>query len=94
MLGGSGEQKTFRLAARYADHMNIICGRRRLPRKVAALRERCEEIGRDPGTLPTSYLGMVVLTESAEQTRASSSRCPRTAGSGCSSGRPRRSPRR
>ena len=25
MLGGSGEQKTFRLAARFADHMNIIC---------------------------------------------------------------------
>jgi F420-dependent oxidoreductase-like protein len=70
MLGGSGEQKTFRLAARYADHMNIICGRQDVPRKVAALRERCEEIGRDPGTLPTSYLAMVVLTESPEQTRA------------------------
>jgi F420-dependent oxidoreductase-like protein len=70
MLGGSGEQKTFRLAARYADHMNIICGRPEVPRKVAALRERCEEIGRDPATLPTSFLAMVVLTESAEQTRA------------------------
>jgi F420-dependent oxidoreductase-like protein len=68
MLGGSGEQKTFRLAARYADHMNIICGRQDVPRKVAALRERCEEIGRDPGTLPTSFLAMVVLAESPEQT--------------------------
>jgi F420-dependent oxidoreductase-like protein len=38
MLGGSGEQKTFRLAARFADHMNIICGRTEIPRKVAALR--------------------------------------------------------
>jgi F420-dependent oxidoreductase-like protein len=70
MLGGSGEQKTFRMAARYADHMNIICGRPDVPRKVAALRERCEEIGRDPASLPTSYLAMVVLTDSAEQTRA------------------------
>ena len=76
MLGGSGEQKTFRLAARYADHMNIICGRSEIPRKVAALRERCEEIGRDPDTLPTSYLGMVVLTESAEQTRATLEQVP------------------
>ena len=54
----AGEQKTFRLAARYADHMNIICGRQDVPRKVAALRQRCEEVGRDPATLPTSMLGV------------------------------------
>ncbi|HST86710.1 MAG TPA: LLM class F420-dependent oxidoreductase [Kineosporiaceae bacterium] len=70
MLGGSGEQKTFRLAARFADHMNIICAVQDLPRKVAALRERCAEIGRDPKTLATSYLAMVVLTESADQATA------------------------
>jgi F420-dependent oxidoreductase-like protein len=65
MLGGSGEQKTFRLAARFADHMNIICDVTDLPRKVAVLRQRCEEIGRDPATLATSYLvmGMVGETE-------------------------------
>ncbi|MDI6100223.1 LLM class F420-dependent oxidoreductase [Actinoplanes sp. NEAU-A12] len=65
MLGGSGEQKTFRLAARFADHMNIICDVDDLPRKVAVLRQRCEEIGRDPATLATSYLvmGMVGDTE-------------------------------
>jgi F420-dependent oxidoreductase-like protein len=70
MLGGSGEQKTFRLAALYADHMNIICGRQDVPRKVAALRQRCEEAGRDPGTLPTSLLASVVLAESPEQATA------------------------
>jgi F420-dependent oxidoreductase-like protein len=65
MLGGSGEQKTFRLAARFADHMNIICAREDIPRKVAALRQRCEEIDRDPATLPTSYLASVMMTESS-----------------------------
>jgi F420-dependent oxidoreductase-like protein len=70
LLGGSGEQKTFRLAARYADHMNIICGRQDVPRKVAALRQRCEEEGRDPATLPTSLLASVVLAESPEQAAA------------------------
>ncbi|WP_127502593.1 LLM class F420-dependent oxidoreductase [Actinoplanes solisilvae] len=65
MLGGAGEQKTFRLAARFADHMNIICDLDDLPRKVSVLRQRCEEIGRDPATLPTSFLimGMVGETE-------------------------------
>ena len=49
MLGGGGEKKTFGLAARYADHLNIICERRRAaaqargPRRSAARRS-----GRDP----------------------------------------------
>jgi F420-dependent oxidoreductase-like protein len=76
LLGGSGEKKTFRLAARYADHMNIICGRREVPRKVAALRQRCEEAGRDPSTLATSYLATVVLTKSPEQTRTELDQVP------------------
>jgi F420-dependent oxidoreductase-like protein len=76
MLGGGGEQKTFRLAAQFADHMNIICDRADVGRKVAALRQRCEEAGRDPQTLPTSFLAMVVLTESDEQTRQVLERVP------------------
>jgi F420-dependent oxidoreductase-like protein len=70
MLGGGGEQKTFRLAALFADHMNIICDRPDIARKVAALRQRCEEAGRDPGTLPTSYLTMVLLAETESQAQA------------------------
>ncbi|MGN6326440.1 LLM class F420-dependent oxidoreductase [Pseudolysinimonas sp.] len=63
MLGGQGERKTFRLAARYADHMNIICALPDLPRKIEVLRQRCEEIDRDPATLKTSYLTSVGLVE-------------------------------
>ena len=37
MLGGGGEKKTFGLAARYAQHLNIICNPDELPRKLAAL---------------------------------------------------------
>jgi F420-dependent oxidoreductase-like protein len=69
MLGGSGEKKTFRLAALFADHMNIICDQADLPRKVAALRERCEEAGRDPATLATSYLASVMMTESEDEAK-------------------------
>jgi F420-dependent oxidoreductase-like protein len=70
MLGGSGERKTFRMAAQYADHMNIICDRQDIARKVAALRQRCEEAGRDPETLATSYLAMVIMMEDGDQARA------------------------
>ena len=69
MLGGSGEQKTFRLAARFADHMNIICDVTELAHKVAVLRQRCEEIGRDPATLATSYLVMGMVGENEQEVR-------------------------
>jgi F420-dependent oxidoreductase-like protein len=63
MLGGSGEKKTFRLAARYADHLNIIAGIDELPGKVKVLDQRCAEIDRDPATLETSCLLTVVLDD-------------------------------
>ncbi|MBG0564399.1 LLM class F420-dependent oxidoreductase [Actinoplanes aureus] len=69
MLGGSGEQKTFRLAARFADHMNIICDAADLPHKVAVLRQRCEEIGRDPATLETSFLAMGMVGETEAEAK-------------------------
>jgi len=61
MLGGSGEKKTFRMAAQYADHLNIIAGMTELPGKVRALHDRCAEADRDPATLETSTLLTVVL---------------------------------
>ncbi|MFG1610202.1 LLM class F420-dependent oxidoreductase [Actinoplanes sp. NPDC049265] len=67
MLGGSGEQKTFRLAARFADHMNIVCDVADLARKVSVLRQRCEEIGRDPATLTTTFHAMVLAGETEQE---------------------------
>jgi F420-dependent oxidoreductase-like protein len=69
MLGGQGEKKTFRLAARFADHLNILCDVNDLPRKVAVLRERCDEIGRDPATLATSYLVMGLVGETEQEAK-------------------------
>ena len=63
MIGGSGEKKTFGLAARHFDHLNIIAGFPELPGKLAALAQRCEEVDRDPATLETSVLVSVVAGE-------------------------------
>ncbi len=63
MIGGSGEKKTIPLAARHFDHLNIIAGFDELPRKVAVVKERCEEIGRDPATLETSMLVIAIIDE-------------------------------
>lgn len=63
MIGGGGEKKTIPLAAKYFDHLNIIAGFDELPRKVQVVKDRCEEIGRDPATLETSLLVMAVIDE-------------------------------
>jgi len=76
MLGGSGEKKTFRLAAKYADHMNIICPLTELPHKVSVLRQRCEEAGRDPSTLETTTHVMVMPTKSDVETQQMLERVP------------------
>ncbi len=61
MLGGSGEKKTFRLAALYADHLNITSDTVDLPAKLSALAQRCDEVGRDRATLETSTLLTIVI---------------------------------
>jgi F420-dependent oxidoreductase-like protein len=67
MIGGSGEKKTIPLAAKYFDHLNVIAGFDELPRKVAAVKENCEKIDRDPATLETSMLVMAVIDENATE---------------------------
>ncbi|OBK10347.1 LLM class F420-dependent oxidoreductase [Mycobacterium asiaticum] len=66
LIGGGGEKKTFGLAARYADHLNIIAAFNELPRKMDAVRARCDEVGRDPSSLETSLMLTVVLDENAD----------------------------
>lgn len=51
MIGGSGEKKTLRTVARYADMWNAMGTRDFLARKVDVLRQRCEEVGRDPAEI-------------------------------------------
>jgi F420-dependent oxidoreductase-like protein len=55
MVGGNGPNVTWRLAARYADELNLDG---MTPAEVKAalptIRARCEEIGRDPASLSVS----------------------------------------
>ena len=50
----------------HCDHLNIIAGLDELPRKVDALKARCEEAGRDPATLETSLMLTVVIDENID----------------------------
>jgi F420-dependent oxidoreductase-like protein len=51
-VGGSGEKRTLRIAARYADGWNIpFVAPDVFAAKRAVLRERCQEVGRDFGEI-------------------------------------------
>ncbi|HEU0190337.1 MAG TPA: LLM class F420-dependent oxidoreductase [Mycobacterium sp.] len=54
-IGGSGEKRTLRIAARYAQHWNFVGGTpAQYAHKRDVLLRHCAEIGRDPGEIKLS----------------------------------------
>ena len=51
LIGGSGEKKTLRTVARYADQWNAMGSVEKLRHKVEVLRGHCEAVGRDPAEI-------------------------------------------
>ncbi|OBI67804.1 LLM class F420-dependent oxidoreductase [Mycobacterium sp. E796] len=47
LIGGTGEKKTLRLVAQYADVWNGTCPLEELPHKLDVLRRHCDTVGRD-----------------------------------------------
>src|SRR3954463_4991517 len=57
MIGGSGERKTLRLVAQYADACNIFGPAEVVAHKLEVLRAHCDKLGRDPGEIEVTALG-------------------------------------
>lgn len=58
LIGGSGEQKTLRLVARYADACNFFDSEPAVvAHKLDVLRRHCDAEGRDPGAIRVTVLG-------------------------------------
>ena len=51
LIGGSGERKTLRLVAQYADACNIFGGPDEVAHKLDVLRRHCDAVGRDPNEI-------------------------------------------
>ena len=60
MIGGSGEKKTLRMVAQYADESNLVgTPTHQIPRKLDALAAHCERLGRDRSEITVTKLQMV-----------------------------------
>jgi F420-dependent oxidoreductase-like protein len=57
MIGGSGERKTLRLVAQYADSCNLFeMGLEEVGHKLDVLKQHCDDLGRDYGTITKTML--------------------------------------
>jgi len=58
MIGGSGEKKTLRMVAQYADACNIFGDAATLRAKLAVLKAHCERLGRDYRSIDKTVIVM------------------------------------
>jgi F420-dependent oxidoreductase-like protein len=56
LIGGSGERKTLRLVAQYADACNIMGDPDVIRHKVDVLHRHCADVGRDPSDIEVSVM--------------------------------------
>ncbi len=71
MIGGSGEKKTLRMVAQYADESNLAGGEiDEIPRKLDALAAHCERLGRDRSEVTVTKLLMVLVAPTMEEADA------------------------
>jgi F420-dependent oxidoreductase-like protein len=66
LVGGGGEQRTMRIAARYADHWNCWSTPDLLAHKVSVLRAHCAEVGRDAADIRVSTQAALFLSTDAD----------------------------
>ena len=70
MIGGSGEKKTLRMVAQYADASNFFGDPERLRHLIGVLEGHCERLDRDPAEITKTRLGTIVIAPTHEGAQA------------------------
>ena len=72
LVGGSGERKTLRLVAQYADGCNVFGDADRVRHLMGVLDGHCEAVGRDPSEITRTKMAAayVAPTQEAASRRA------------------------
>jgi alkanesulfonate monooxygenase SsuD/methylene tetrahydromethanopterin reductase-like flavin-dependent oxidoreductase (luciferase family) len=69
LIGGSGERKTLRTVAKYADMWNAMGTADVLRHKVDVLRRHCDDVGRDFGEIELTAGCKPIIRDTAEAAR-------------------------
>jgi F420-dependent oxidoreductase-like protein len=67
MIGGSGERKTLRMVAQYADGCNLFGDVDRTRHLLGVLESHCDRLGRDPAEITKTRTGTLAIAPSHEQ---------------------------
>jgi len=70
MIGGSGEKKTLRMVAQYADLGNLTCGPEEVQQKLDALAGHCERLGRDRSEITLSWNRVICVAPTTAEAEA------------------------
>ncbi len=70
MIGGSGEKKTLRMVAQYADEANLTSPVTELEHKLEVLAGHCERLGRDRKEIKLSQHLNIVIADTHEEAYA------------------------
>jgi F420-dependent oxidoreductase-like protein len=63
LIGGGGEKRTMRIAARFADEWNAWSTPELIAHKVQVLRRHCEDLGRDPTEIKVSTQALLFMSD-------------------------------
>lgn len=62
LIGGGGERRTMRIAARYADEWNVWSVPETMARKREVLLRHCDDLGRDPAEIAVSTQALLYMS--------------------------------
>ena len=67
LVGGSGERKTLRLVAQYADGCNVFGDAERVRHLMSVLDAHCEDVGRNPKEITRTRLATLAIAATHEE---------------------------
>ena len=70
LVGGSGERKTLRMVAQYADGCNLFGDVERAEHLLGVLAEHCDRLGRDPSEITKTVMMSLAIAETEDRVQA------------------------
>jgi alkanesulfonate monooxygenase SsuD/methylene tetrahydromethanopterin reductase-like flavin-dependent oxidoreductase (luciferase family) len=69
LVGGSGERKTLKIVAKYADGCNLFGSPETVRKKLDILKEHCKTVGRDYDSILKTKLGAIIIDDNSDMVK-------------------------
>jgi F420-dependent oxidoreductase-like protein len=69
LVGGSGERKTLKIVAKYADACNLFGSPETVRKKLDILKEHCKSVGRDYDSILKTKLGAIIVDDNTDMVK-------------------------